>query len=58
MCGVQLSELETISIGVMQQAASAARIIFKYLYATEQHFACCQKWKRAARSMANASGGV
>jgi hypothetical protein len=58
MCGVQLSALETISICVMQQAALAARIIFKYLHATEQHFTCCPKWKRAVRSMANASSGV
>jgi hypothetical protein len=54
-CGVQFAALATRSIGVMQQAALDACIIFKHFNATEQHFACLQKWVRAVRSIAYAS---
>jgi len=57
-CGVQLAALATRSIGVMQQAAFSARIIFKQFSATEQHFACLQKWERAVKSIAYASKDI
>jgi len=48
---VQPVALVTRSIGVMQQAALTAFIIFKYLQATEHHFVGCQKWRCAIRSI-------
>jgi hypothetical protein len=52
---VQPAALATRSIGAMQQAALAACITYKYLHATEEHFARCLKWRGAVRSIAFAS---
>ncbi len=41
-CGMQPAALAARR-GVMQQAVLAGCIIFKYLHATEQHFACRPK---------------
>jgi hypothetical protein len=57
-CGAQLAALATRSIGIMQQAALAACIIFKQFSATEQHFAWLQKWERAVWSIAYASKDI
>jgi len=40
------------SIGVMQQAALAASMVYKYLYATEQHFAHRPKRRHSVKSVA------
>ncbi len=56
--GIRHSALAARSIGVKQQAAFAACIIFKYVHATEQCFACCQKLRNAVRSTAYPSGRV
>jgi len=45
------------NIGVMQQAALAGCIIVKDLHATEQHFACGPKLRRALRSVAYSPRG-
>jgi hypothetical protein len=39
-CGMQSAAVTARSIGVMQQTAWAAFIVYKYLHASEQHFAC------------------
>jgi hypothetical protein len=54
-CCVQPAALTTCSIDVMQLAALAARIIFKYFHATEQHFASSPKWRHTVRIIAYAS---
>ncbi len=53
---MQSAVLAARSIGVVQQAALSACIIYKYLHATEQHFACYPKWRRVVRSIIYASG--
>ncbi len=45
-------------IGDMQQLALAARIIFKYLHATEQHFANYLKRRQTERSIAHTHRGT
>jgi hypothetical protein len=55
---VQPAPLAARSISVMQRAALAACIIYKYLNGAEQHFACCQKWRRPVRSIAYTSKGI
>jgi len=52
VCGDQPAVWIARSTGIVQRAALSACKIFKYLHAIEQHFACCQKWRRAARSVA------
>jgi hypothetical protein len=54
---MQLAALAARSIGLMQQAALAACIIFKHLDVTEQHFAWIPTRSHAVRSIANASRG-
>ncbi len=39
-------------VGVVQQEVMAAYIIFKYLHAAENNFACCPKERNAVRSAA------
>ncbi len=53
--GMQPAALAARNIGVMQQAASAVCIIFKYLNAVGQHFACHLKWRHSVRSIPYAS---
>ncbi len=55
---MQPKALAVRSIGVMQQAPLAAHIIFKYLYATEHHFACHPKWRHTVRNVEYASWGI
>ncbi len=55
---MQPAALAARNVGVMQQAALATCIIYKYLHATEKHFACCPKWRRAVRSISYASTGT
>jgi hypothetical protein len=52
---MQSASIAARIIGVMQQAALIVCIIYKYLHATEQHFACCAKWRRTIRSIAYTS---
>ncbi len=54
---MQPAVLAARSIGVVQQAALVACIIYKFLHATEQHFACYPKWRRVDRSVIYTSGG-
>ncbi len=48
-CGMQQA---VGNIGVMQQAALVASLIFKYLHATKQYTACCPNGKWAVRRVA------
>ncbi len=54
---MQPAALAARSIGLMQQTALVACIIFKHLDVTEQHFAWIPKWSYAIRSIAYASSG-
>jgi len=45
-------------IGAMQQEALTASIIYKYLWMTEQHCACCPKWRYAVKNVAYTYRGV
>jgi len=49
---MQRAALAARRVGVVQQKVLAARIIFKYLHATENNFACCPKGRNAVRSAA------
>jgi hypothetical protein len=49
-CDMQPAAVAARSMGVMQQAASAACIIYNFLHATEQHCACDPKRRRTAQS--------
>ncbi len=44
--------------GVVQKAASAECIIFKYVNATEQHFAFLPKQRHVVKNIAYASWGI
>ncbi len=55
---MQPATLAARSIGVVQQVAMAAHIIFKYFHAIEQQFACCPKWKLAVGIISYASRGI